>query len=952
MKIKFPLIGLLFFIISLQSFSQYYDTGQDPASLKWKQIETEHFTIIFPESFSILAGHYASLLEESYSNALTLYPKAKAKVPVIIHNYSMESNGYVTWAPKRMELYPLPGQDNLPLDPAKLLTMHETTHVMQMASLNTGFNRILSTVFGEHIIGLASLEIPSWAFEGDAVYAETRFSESGRGRSNSFMQGAKAISLDKNGIYNYNKMLFGSYRDFTPDHYVFGYAMMNKLRSESPGAWNNAVLYSARHPFFLNPVNLSLRHNEGITKKTLFDVTFDTLAIQWAEAEKNYPAANYPILNPDKKGQYVNYHCPYKVGEGKFIALRSSLSEPQCFVLLDTETGDEKKLSTTGFINPSIFSYSNGSIVWSELHPDPRWDNRDYSVIKTMDTGTGEIKQLTFRSRLSAPALSPDGSGIVAINTTPEMKTSLVFVDPVTGDITHEAEAPDGVILQRPEWKKDGTAVIAVSLTDKGEGVILFDRLSESWKYLLENTSNDIIKAEYSGDCLYVLIQDEKSDNIYLKRGGEKLLRVTNSRLGISSFSIAGDTIIFSDYSSSGFNVCSASINSRDNTSYLTLNELSDHDTLISESDNFSRAPNYVIAPYNKMSHLFNFHSLAPFYFDIDAVQSDPGSVRPGFTLLSQNNLSTLISSVAYEYSNGQNIFHSNITWQGWYPKIEAGISFGGKRSVLKPAGESSYPSDLSSDISLDLNIYLPLYYSYSKFRQIVMPAIYIQYSNGYIYSGDHEFNKSNTLITGRLYLSNAFRTAYRDIYPRWGQVLDFKTTIAPWDKDIYHSIAGVKTTFFTPGFFRNHSIMIQAGLENQKEVKMVFFSNINSFPRGYDNFISEKLSVFSANYTLPLFYPDFSAGSLLYLKRIRTQAFYDIAQSTGTYDFNKGVHYPFKTHFSSFGGELLADFYLLRIPCEFSAGISAGKKVEYGDYFVEGVFSVNIYGSVFGRKR
>ena len=146
MKIKFSLIGLLFFIISLQSFSQYYDTGQDPASLKWKQIETEHFTIIFPESFSILAGHYASLLEESYSNALTLYPKAKAKVPVIIHNYSMESNGYVTWAPKRMELYPLPGQDNLPLDPARLLTMHETTHVMQMASLNTGFNRILSTI--------------------------------------------------------------------------------------------------------------------------------------------------------------------------------------------------------------------------------------------------------------------------------------------------------------------------------------------------------------------------------------------------------------------------------------------------------------------------------------------------------------------------------------------------------------------------------------------------------------------------------------------------------------------------------------------------------------------------------------------------------------------------------------------------------------------------------------
>ena len=37
--------------VMLIAFAQYYDTGQDPASLKWMQIKTGRFTVIYPERY-------------------------------------------------------------------------------------------------------------------------------------------------------------------------------------------------------------------------------------------------------------------------------------------------------------------------------------------------------------------------------------------------------------------------------------------------------------------------------------------------------------------------------------------------------------------------------------------------------------------------------------------------------------------------------------------------------------------------------------------------------------------------------------------------------------------------------------------------------------------------------------------------------------------------------------
>jgi len=138
------------FLLSVQFVSaQYYETGQDPASIKWKQIKTGRFTVIYPENWGPGGMLYAKSLDEAYSKLVTLFPEKKFNIPVLIHSFSIQSNGYVSWAPRRMELYPTPEQNTIPLAPEKQLAIHELAHVIQMESLNRGFSKGMSLLFGE-----------------------------------------------------------------------------------------------------------------------------------------------------------------------------------------------------------------------------------------------------------------------------------------------------------------------------------------------------------------------------------------------------------------------------------------------------------------------------------------------------------------------------------------------------------------------------------------------------------------------------------------------------------------------------------------------------------------------------------------------------------------------------------------------------------------------------------
>jgi hypothetical protein len=958
---------LLFSVVllcSLQSlFSQYYETGQDPASIKWLQIKTGRFTVIYPETYGQGGIRYARSLDDAYSKLLNLFPTKKFKLPVIIHSYTIQSNGYVAWAPGRMELYPTPEQNTIPLDPEKQLALHELAHVMQMESLNQGFSKVMSFFFGEQFTGVVSSLLPMWFLEGDAVFAESVLSPSGRGRTASFQKQLKALLADKNRNYSYDKILNGSYRDFVPDDYETGFQMVTwSLVKHDPDLWNKVLKFTADQPFTINPVNFSLLANTGLRKKSLWKETSDTLRGLWTREISQKHPVNYEALNPDKKGRYINYYSPVKAGDEGIIAVKTSYSDPPSFVLIDPLLKKERRILVPGSIYPWIISYGGGKLVWVEAQSDPRWENREYSVIKLMDLKNNSVAVLSQKSRYMAAAISPDGKSVAAIENTINNRNNLVIIDPETGAKMQTIEAPENIYLQHPQWSSDGSVLTFIFLAHEGEGIISFHPGTQKWETLIAPGRDDLQSSFLKNDSLYYVSSSQGTDNVFLRTPDNRILRITNSEFGVSDVSLDGNNILFSNYSVLGNNisVTSTSLNSGYKAENIKSSFLINRYSNNPLPDIDTSSVKYTPERYRKSLHLFRFHSWMPFYADIETIKSDPASVRPGLTIMSQNSLSTLTSTIGYEYTaDKRNVLHTRLTWKGWYPVIESQLDWGTTPAVSKMGQEVADPSVLRTGVSFLNTISIPLTFTTSRFSQFIQPSLSADYINQYIYIKERSvYDYGQTIITGRFYLSNYDRSAYRDIFPRWAQIVDLNFCFAPFDREIYGSALALKTAFYFPGLFRNNGIKIRLETEKQDPSKYLY-SNFSSLPRGYYGIVAKNIQFASVDYAFPIAYPDFNISSLIYLKRIRGGLFYDYASGPGnslyTYTGN-GLSpiydSPEREAFKSFGLQILADFHLFRIPFMISGGMQSAWKSAGEAPDIEMIFNIDLFGMTIGKRK
>jgi hypothetical protein len=964
MRNQIVLIFLFLLLNTLFSSAQYYDTGEDPSSVKWLQIKTGKFNVIYPESYGDEGIQYAKSLDEAYSKMKSIFPEKKFRIPVLIHSYSTESNGYVAWAPRRMEIYPTPEQNSIPLGTKRQLAIHELTHVMELVSLNQGFSKAMSLVFGEQFTGITSILLPLWYFEGNAVFAESALTESGRGRIPSFQQQFKAITLENDRLYKYDKIVNDSYKTYIPDHYQSGYQMVTyALAREGMQVWNKTLDYTARNPYLLDPVNISLSRIAGLTKRKLYKETFDTLKSIWRKELSEKQLITYEAVNPAKHGEYRNYYSPVFTGGDSIIAIKTSMEDPSSFVLIKSSENSEKWIHTPGQMYPYALSYGAGRLVWVENKPDTRWKNRNYSVIKIMDLNTRNIRLLSRKSRYLAASISPDGKVIAAVENTVKNLNSLVLIDSESGSVISSSESPQNSSLQRPQWEPGGRKITLISLTEEGEGILSYSIEDKSWETLIDNGRDDFQSALLRNDSLFFISSVSGTDNVYLKVHENKTLCLTRSKYGINDLFLKGSRLLFSNYSVSGYDICLAGIA---DVSDITNHDLTSASFLINRFDTEVKAAgtvelsDYKPEPYRKYMHLFRFHSWMPFYADIEEIKDDPASVRPGITLLSQNQLSTLTTAIGYEYTEDkEHVLHSRLIWKGWYPVFESRLDYGGDPGISTSGESVSNPEDIKKGIRSLSSVNIPLRFNSGRFSQYLQPSISYDYRNNYIYIKEEgQYDYGQVFLSGRLFFSNYYRSSVRDIYPRWAQTIDLNYYFAPFDKNIYAPAASVKTSFYTPGLFVNNGIKFRFEKEKQGESGYTLWNRI-SFPRGYRNIISKDLDFLSVDYVFPLVYPDFNISSLLYLKRIRCSLFGDYAIGTDNLYFKEtdtglsfNYRHDYKETFSSFGFELMADFHVLRLPFMISGGVQTSWTDIEKDPVIKILFNIELFGMAINREK
>ncbi|KAA6315210.1 Protein TolB, partial [termite gut metagenome] len=437
-------LPLLFLFVSIYAKAQFTNYGSDPASFKWSVARTPHYKLIYPQGNDTLAYRYATLLETVYPHlGKTIGASHRKKFPVILHPANMRSNGMVTWAPRRMELITTPPPDMYAQSWDKQLAIHESRHVFQMNKImRRGFNA-LYYVIGEQAAGIASLPVPKWFFEGDAVTAETALSNSGRGRLPEFNMAYRAQIISGKS-YPFDKWFLGSYKDYTGNYYALGYDLTAYARYRyGADIWDKVTDRYTRHILHIPPFANAMKHYTGVNATALFKQTFSFLKQDWEKKDSIYTTTENtykPVyLSPETK-QYTSYEYPQVLNDSTVIAVKSSLYDIHSLVVL--KNGREERLTHIGTINSRII-LTNNRIYWTEYLPGLRWTHKNHSVVKYYDLTTKRIITLTPRGRYLSPSVDADGKTIAVSRFSESGMNQILLIDANTGKETACYDVPN-----------------------------------------------------------------------------------------------------------------------------------------------------------------------------------------------------------------------------------------------------------------------------------------------------------------------------------------------------------------------------------------------------------------------------------------------------------------------------------------------------------------------------
>jgi hypothetical protein len=959
MKKYIPLLLIAFFTAeALQA--QYYIKGQDPASIHWKEINTEHFQVLFPENYSKEGQRLTNILEYSFPHVSEQLGHQPSKIPVIVHNYSAISNGFVSWAPKRIELYPVPDPGSFPQESLEQLVLHELRHVVQVDKLNQGFTRLFSLVLGQQAVGGVSGIIPFWLLEGDAVYSETSLSHSGRGSLPFFKMKLRALSLEKDDFCSFDKMFFGSYKNYIPDYYQYGYQMVTfSMQKYGESLWGNSIDFIAKNPYTFFPLHISLKKQTGLSKRELYKETFNHLHKEWEEQNSQISFTEFDTINKLKRKSYTSYRFPQYLNDTIIIAEKSGTDQIKEFITLNTRTGEEKMLHKPGYYQSVRLSAGSNKIVWSENIPDPRWGNRSYYDIKIFDLVTSNETRLTNRNRYFSPAISADGKKIVTVEISKKNYASLVILDTQYGRTIQKIEIPRGLTPLMPTWSESDGHIFLTVLSGKGKSIREVDPETQIWKTWVTPGFDDIMNIVPLDDFILFHATYSGIDNIYaLNKNSMDLYQVTSSKFGAFDVCVSPDRsqIVFSDYTSTGYNLGKMIFDPdrfQKTFPFKNREEIKVNNKQKKFVFNQDSIPDteYEITSYKKGLHLLNFHSWMPFYFDLDNIELTDPAISPGFTLFSQDNLSTTITTLGYEYKNNRHYLHSKLTYKGIYPVIELSADYGGTPVIFRDSAEIPLPENYSNRIDFRSKIYLPLNLTHNRFGKFFKPSFELIYTNSFLYNGESQvYEKGRMFLKYRLYYSNLLKLSHRDFQPRWGQVFDINFLHTPFDQVNYGNDFSFRTVLYFPGFLRHDGLKFKIGTEKQNPKKFIFYNTVD-FPRGYYHTISEEFTALSGEYSVPLLYPDLNLFTLAYLKRFRGSVFVDYATGKRNHDLLNRTFNKYRQEYLSIGGGLLADVHFFRIPFPVSMGIEYAYMPYKNAYDIRFLFEINVFGFAINRN-
>lgn len=881
---KIRLVLFIFIFICSGYFGQAQNFGGNPASIKWYQINTPKVRVIFPTGLDSQANRITNVLKLLSDSTAATIGTNQRKWNIVLQNQTTIPNAYVRMAPIMSEFYMTPAQNNFSTGSIRWddnLAIHEHRHIQQFSNFNKGLTKLFSFFLGQEGQLLANgMTVPDYFFEGDAVWQETLVSAQGRGRMPSFYNGFKALQqADKN--YSWMKLRSGSYIDYTPDHYQLGYQIV-AYGYEKYGAdfWKKVTEDAVRFKGLLYPFNKAVERYSGKSYKQ-----FRQDALKYFSEKSPLGSSadtEFTYLTRGEKNNVVDYEFPHFISDDSILVTKKSNKEISAFYIVSG--GNETKIRIKDVVIDDYYSYKNGKIVYAAYQSDPRWANRDYSVLKLVDIYTGEQKQLTTKTKYFSPDINEQGTEIIAVSVNTDGTNNLHRINTESGQVISQVPNLYNFFFTQTKFLDSSTVVSAVR-NPNGSMALTTINLNTGKAIFVTPVTNKVIGYPFvKNDTVFFSIMYGGSDKVFaVTLSNQKTYRLSNNTYSVyapgsdhrgqvlvSAFTADGNmlgkyTIKKEDWVEVGLNEFASTVNSFISNSVENFNGYAMISDLYigTKKRNFDAHNENPVTKYRKSFRLFNFHSWRP-------VVDDP---EFGYSFMSDNVLSNFSSALSYTYNRTDRSHTIGIgsAFAGWFPVLSVGAQQSFNRTVDTAFGKSVQ----YNAATINAGISVPLRFVGGRTNKFLSFGGRYNIEQYYYRGvGKNVFNNNSIdYINAFLSFSNVSQQAKQHINPRWAQTvsLNYRDAVNVINS---HKFVGHASLYF-PGLFTNHSFVINTAYQ-KRDTLADLFSKVFSYSRGYQALSTRRMYKVGVNYHLPLFYPDWGFGNILFFQRIRTNVFYD----------------------------------------------------------------------------
>ncbi len=476
MRFKHIISSIVASLCFFSAHAQFIEIGNEPAKVRWSQISTDNYKIIYPRGLDSLARAYATSLEQS---ALTIGGTVgytpnqmfKKPMPVILHPHTAYSNGQVSWTPRRVDLYTVPDAYTPDASPwEKHLVLHESRHVAQMQYNTDGIFKAGKVLTGQLLaVALAAIYCGQEFFEGDAVVAETAMTKSGRGRSADFLEYYRTHISGPN-TRDYHQWRYQSQKTYIPDYYRLGYLNFAGIRSlyDAPDftARYFGNLKDAHGVSFFN-FSKTTKQLSGKGRVGTFKEISDSLRNFWlADEQRRAPFTQAQQFTPHSR-KHSEFNDLISAG-GDLYAVRTSIVDVPKIVKLDADGNAESISLIAGMHSPLKYSPVTGELFWSEVKPSARWELQSFSVIKAMTT-EGKVRTLAQGKRYYNPDPHPEEAKLAVVSYPEEGGSRIRVISTEDASSYAVYVSPAEMQYLAPLWV--GDELYTSAITDEGIGI-------------------------------------------------------------------------------------------------------------------------------------------------------------------------------------------------------------------------------------------------------------------------------------------------------------------------------------------------------------------------------------------------------------------------------------------------------------------------------------------------